>query len=343
MDKLAIVIIPAYNPTNDILPLIKELSKSMEIICINDGSKKECESIFAEIKSMEKVHLLQHAVNMGKGRALKTGFDYALNEFPGADMVVTVDADGQHKIEDIVKICDAYNASNEVILGKRDFESEEIPLRSRFGNKMTKIVFSYLCGIKLSDTQTGLRVYPLQILPELLKVSGDRYEYETNVLLWCHDNDIQFREITIQTVYENGNAQSHFNPIKDSLKIYGVILKYIGSSLLAVFVDNLVFMLLSEHISNYFVLTYIGRAFSATVNFSVNKKIVFKKQGNMGMQALRYIILLIFSGTLSALSVKCLVSKMDWALLPTKLLVETILFFFNYYMQNKFVFGKGNK
>lgn len=277
---------------------------------------------------------------MGKGRALKTGFNYCLNTFPCAKIIVTVDADGQHKIEDVIRICDNYIATNEVLLGKRNFNNAEIPMRSWFGNCLTKIVFNYLCGIKLSDTQTGLRVYPLNILPELLKVTGERYEYETNVLLYCHDNNIKLREVSIQTVYENNNESSHFNPLKDSIRIYGVIIRYIASSFLAVVVDNLVFILLSSHISNYYVLTYIGRACTAITNFSINRKIVFKEPGNLTLQVLRYTLLLLLSGTVSALTVTGLVLKMNWKLLPAKLFIESMLFFFNFYVQRSFVFRK---
>lgn len=341
MNGSVIAIIPAYNPTENILELIDRLSKSMEIVCIDDGSNEECKPLFARIQAMDKVHLLKHPVNKGKGRALKTAFQFCLDELSRAEMVVTVDADGQHKIEDVMKICDEYRATHEMILGKRDFAGEEIPLRSRIGNGLTQMVFHYLCGIKLSDTQTGLRVYPISILPELLEVGGERYEYETNILLYCHDNDIPFREVPIQTIYENGNESSHFNPITDSLRVYGVILKYLASSLLAVLVDNLIFLLLSGSVSNYYVLTYLGRACAAVTNFSINKRIVFKKRGGLGAQILKYVALLGISGTLSATAVAWLVEKCSWSLLPSKLLVEGVLFFFNYYMQKKFVFRKG--
>ncbi|MCM1559153.1 MAG: bifunctional glycosyltransferase family 2/GtrA family protein [Butyrivibrio sp.] len=345
----SVVVIPALNPTEKLEEYVEELitARFKRIVVVDDGSDMEYRPIFSKIERRSECAVLQHAVNLGKGRALKTAFNYILNEIPEAGCVITVDADGQHRLPDIEKVGNAYEGERQLILGSRQFsrdsDGKKIPLRSKFGNQITKVVFNFLCGINISDTQTGLRVYPRKILPDLMEVAGERYEYETNVLLYCHDSNIRFQEVPIQTVYENNNETSHFHPIRDSLKIYGVIIKYIASSFLAVLVDNLTFLLLSGHITNYYALTYVGRACAAIINFSINKKIVFKKKGNLVIQALRYLLLLTISGTISAVSVTWLVYKWGWKLLPAKLFVELILFFFNFYAQNKFVFKKEEK
>lgn len=343
----SVVVIPALNPTEKLKEYVEELIAAgfKQIIVVDDGSDAEYWPVFREIDLRSECVVLKHAVNLGKGRALKTAFNYILNEIPEAECAITVDADGQHRLPDIEKVGNAYEGGRQLILGSREFSRDsngrKIPLRSKLGNQITKMVFNFLCGINISDTQTGLRVYPCEILPDLMEVAGERYDYETNCLLWCHDNNVIFKEITIETIYEDNNKSSHFNPLKDSLRIYGIIFKYICSSGLAVLVDYSVFFLLSGFTENYYLLTYSGRACSAIINFSVNQKVVFKNNGNIRLQALKYIILLLCSGTLSAVALSWLVGVHKWNLLCAKVVVETILFFANFYIQKKFIFIKG--
>ena len=227
--KTCIIIIPAYKPSIKLKKLIQNLQQEWvsKIICIDDGSGKEFAEIFYEIERIGNVCVLKHAINMGKGRALKTAFNYIMNELPDNDMVITVDADGQHTLEAIDKVYHAFCGNNHMILGKREFTNinskKKIPFRSRFGNNLTRWVFNFLCNVNVSDTQTGLRAIPMTILPYLMEVPGERYEYETNCLLWCKDNSIELNEVEIETIYENNNESSHFNPLGDSLKIYKVI------------------------------------------------------------------------------------------------------------------------
>lgn len=280
-----VIIIPAYRPTTLLKELVCELQVNWvsKIICVDDGSGMEYANIFSSVAAMDKVSLLKHAVNLGKGRALKSAFNYVLNEFPEENMVITVDADGQHTIQSIKKVYDAFSASKRsLILGCRTFlndgQKNKIPLRSRFGNIMTKLVFNFLCNIDISDTQTGLRGIPVSLLPNLLTVSGDRYEYETNCLLWCKDHLVELDEVEIETIYENNNESSHFNPLRDSLKIYLTIFKYMCSSMLSVIIDYVIFFLLTAYTGNIFILTYSGRVCAAFINFILNKKVVFKTE-----------------------------------------------------------------
>lgn len=341
-----IIIIPAYNPTSVLLDLVNDLQKIgiQNIICVNDGSTIT-ENIFEilEKRMTCEGHLLKHAVNLGKGTALKTAFNYVLNYLPDSPAVITMDADGQHTVKSVETIIGAYTGSREIVLGSRTMSSSstKIPLRSKVGNIMTKWVFRYLCNIDIRDTQTGLRLYPVEILPEMLMVKGERYEYETNCLLYCKDNNIRLKEVEIETIYENGNQTSHFNPLRDSIKIYSVILRYMCSSFLSVFIDYIVFFGISNYVESIFLMTYMGRVCSAIINFLVNRKVVFKKNGNLMLQAVKYIVLLLISGTASAFLVQCgnLLLGKDY-LIITKIFIELVLFFFNFYVQKNFVFTK---
>ncbi|MCM1174269.1 MAG: bifunctional glycosyltransferase family 2/GtrA family protein [Blautia sp.] len=340
-----VIVIPVYQPTMKLRELIEDLRFEWitKIVCVNDGSDAEYDGVFDQIGIMDKVCVLRHAVNMGKGRALKTAFNYILSEFPNQKMVITVDADGQHTTAAVEKVHDAFREEDNIILGKREFTNieskREIPFRSRFGNRLTRLVFNFLCNINISDTQTGLRVLPMAVLPGLIRVPGEKYEYETNCLLWCKDHSIGIKEVEIETIYEKNNESSHFNPLQDSIRIYIVIFKYMCSSILSVLIDYTVFFVLAGYSGNVFLLTYLGRICASAVNFLVNRKLVFGAKGKIAMQAVKYFLLVFLSGTLSAVAV-LKIQLIIKNLYISKVLVEMIIFFFNFYIQKNIVFVK---
>lgn len=217
-----IILIPAYNPNYELYKIINKLYKNKysKIVVINDGSKKI--EIFNKIKN--KAIVINHEINKGKGIALKTGIEYCLKNFPNTAGIITVDADGQHLIEDINKIYEKlkYN-NNGIILGSRNFKGKEIPIRNKIGNILFRNILEIKTKIKLQDTQTGLRGIPIQYLKEFKNIKGEHYEYETNMLLYCIKNDIKVSEININNVYINKNKSSCYKPIKDSIKIMLVL------------------------------------------------------------------------------------------------------------------------
>ncbi len=340
-----VIVIPAYNPGEILLEMVDKIINALpeaDIVLIDDGSEQQYKGVFEKLAHKERVFIVTHAVNQGKGKALKTGFEFVLQHFADKKAVITADADGQHSLNAICTMANNFYGDGTLILGRRNFANKndvDIPLRSKLGNRMTQWVFNHLCGIKISDTQTGLRLIPAALLPQFLKLKGARYEYETNCLLWCKENGIEIKEIDIDTIYENGNESSHFNPLADSLKIYSIILKYVCSSLLSTIIDYIVFFGLSNFVENVFILTYAGRGASIAVNFLVNKKVVFKSNGDSIWQAVKYIILVIISGTLSSVGVYFL-TQCGLALVLSKVIMETTLFFFNFICQKNLVFIK---
>lgn len=345
-ERRVVVIIPALNPGNSLLKLIEDLIQYgfKRIIVINDGST-EGNKIFEELEKYGTVIILTHHENLGKGRALKTGFNYCLNNYSEYRGVITVDADGQHQICDIVKCAESLEQNylkDLMILGSRRFAAQEVPFRSRFGNICTRYVLRYLCNIKVSDSQTGLRAISMHMLGELLKVTGEGYEYETNVLLQVTDK-AQIIEIPIMTIYEDNNSTSHFNPVLDSLRIYFVIMKYSLASLVAVVLDNLTFIVLSTYTANIYLMTYAGRIISAIFNFMLNKILVFKKKGNARQEVIRYLLLLLLSGSISAFLVSILYRIIHINVIVLKIMVEFILYFFNFWFQKNFVFKENGK
>ena len=228
------VLIPAWQPEARLLELVMELSHRGVgvIVVVDDGSGSGYQALFDKLATLKRVELLRHAVNRGKGRALKTGFDHLLNADPEIRGVVTADADGQHAAEDIERVARALLKSDGVpVLGVRGFE-QDVPLRNRVGNQLTRHLFSLSTGARLAETQTGLRGLPRAVLPQLLSLAGERYEYEMTMLAHlCRAGQIPV-QVPIATIYLDNNRGSHFNPIWDSLRIYRVLLRTALSSLL---------------------------------------------------------------------------------------------------------------
>lgn len=304
------VIIPAYNPDDKLLATINELNSLgvSDIILVNDGSKKECNDIFSQAKKHSIVTYLEHEVNRGKGAALKTAFSYIINNRPYSVGCITADADGQHRAEDIIACAEEMlkNTSN-IILGVRDFSLPNIPARSRSGNKITSLVFKVFVGLKISDTQTGLRAIPFKYLPEMLNIFGDRYEYETNMLLEMKKKKIPFSEKIIETVYIEDNKSSHFNPIRDSWKIYKLILahffKYTVGAILSLIIEQLIqsglywfFIKTLDKITSEVFAFLPARIISSVFNFIFNKKVVFNDRSSCGRSLVRYYALWLCQG-----------------------------------------------
>ena len=295
------VVLPSLDPDEKLKAVIDGLLEYgfTDIILVNDGSKPENLHYFEEAAQHPEVHLLTHAINRGKGAALKTAFTWFLENRPEQLGVVTVDGDNQHHPED-TKACALHMAEHELLtLGVRDFSLPHVPERSRKGNRITSAVFKIFCGMEISDTQTGLRAIPRKDLKILNEVKGDRFEYETNMLLALKENRIPFDEVKIRTVYIEENKSSHFRVFRDSWRIYKLILghflKYTFSSVLSAVVDvamvSLITMICNDFLTGLALTaaaTVGARVVSMLVNFYLNKKIVFHSQASTGKAFLRY-------------------------------------------------------
>jgi glycosyltransferase involved in cell wall biosynthesis len=223
------VVIPAFQPSFALVEVVRALSEKSvpAIVVIDDGSGRAYNSVFGRIASLPGVYLQRHERNCGKGAALKTGIRFARESFPFLVGIVTADADGQHHPDDIEHVM-AMQAANSgsLVLGVRVFD-QAVPLRSRIGNVLTRDVVRWLLGRYLSDTQTGLRGIPGDLLARLLQLDSNAYEFELEMLLAAHRLRFPILEVPIRTIYENGNSCSHFRPIADSAKI-GLILVRFG-------------------------------------------------------------------------------------------------------------------
>lgn len=346
------IVIPAYEPDDALVQLCEHLKGQglNDILIVDDGSGNGYTHIFEKVSKEFGCEVLKHAVNMGKGRALKNAFNYLLNLDEDIIGCVTCDSDGQHSVSDIKKCIDMLiKHPNSFILGCRDFLQDNVPFKSRHGNLITRNICKYLCGIDVSDTQTGLRGISRAFMEDLLNVSGERFEFETNMLIAAKDK-YEFLEVKIETIYDSKeDHKTHFDPIKDSIKIYkifGIIFfKYIISSLSSSIIDILLFSVLCSSLiiwdENWYIIvaTIIARIVSSIYNYLVNHKVVFKSNKKLHTSAGKYFALVIVQMILSALLVT--VGVKGIVFVPEaiiKVIVDTGLFFLSYYIQRKYIF-----
>ena len=219
------VLLPVYNPDEKFLHLVEELYKrGFKVVACNDGSKESCDEYFRRAKSFADV--IGYKDNKGKGYALKRGFEYIGNNLcDEVDYIVTADSDGQHAIEDIERVAKLTKKTDGIVLGMRDL-SEKIPIKSRIGNDMSKFVYTIVTGVYLRDNQSGLRGFPVRLCQWLQDITGNKHEYELNVLVTAHKEGMKVTGIDIKTIYENNNKNTHFKPIKDTFRIQRSLWSY---------------------------------------------------------------------------------------------------------------------
>lgn len=335
-----VALIPAYKPSTYLPELLKELaSHGFENVLVDDGSGTEYEHIFFESNRYAKV--LYHAQNAGKGAALKTGLAYIATHFPKDAVVVTVDADGQHKTNDALAICKlAEIHPKTLVLGSRKMNAD-VPLRSKVGNTITRFVYRFSTGLKVYDTQTGLRAIRADMIPELLTISGNRYEYEMNVLLQFARNRISILEHKIETVYLDKNASSHFDAVKDSVRIYKEILKFSASSFAGFLVDYAAYSLLLLTGCGLTLSNVIARVISASVNFTLNRKLVFRSKESLLKSAVKYACLAVCILAGNTLVLNLLVNTCDMHQLLAKIITEIAFYILSWLAQRLVVFKGG--
>jgi len=336
-----VALIPAYRPDGRFPELVATLAARPElggILVVDDGSGPDFAGIFAQAAGIPGVRLVRHAVNRGKGAALKSGFNEFLLRFPESPGVVTADADHQHRVEDVARVAATLAARPEaVVLGCRDFGGD-VPWRSRLGNRLTRALLRWVEGLSVSDTQTGLRGLPRDFLPVLLRIPAERYEFELEMLLACRRTGRALAEVPIATVYQDGNRASHFNPVLDSMRIYFVLFRYVIVSLLTALVDNAMFAAVFLVRPDIMAAMIGGRLVACLFNFCMNRTTVFYSRNPLGSSMIRYLGLVFFSGTIGYFLI-------DWAVraglagaIPAKITVESLLFIFNFAVQRVFVF-----
>ena len=371
--KKRIALIPAYKPNIQLLEFVKGIEENgMDCLIVNDGSGEEYLSLFHKIERETEARVLSFPENRGKGDALKAGLEYLQTENVGLQgdfTIITLDADGQHLLKDALNLLSvAEEKKDTLILGSRT-QSKDSPLRSRIGNGITKEVFNLCTGVEVKDTQTGMRAFSGKMIPEMLDIPGERYEYEMNVLLFLAKEGVLMEEVPIETVYINDNAESHFDTVKDSYRIYKQILKFSASSLLSFLADFLLYSFFFLITGGLFVSNFLARVISLHLNFFLNKTMVFsgeedieeskkrientkvQKGTKWNLSALKsfkkeeyfsYIGLAAFIFIINSFILSGIVGSLGMNPYLAKILTEGLLFCLSYFVQKKWIFEKKN-
>ncbi|MCH5276393.1 MAG: bifunctional glycosyltransferase family 2/GtrA family protein [Desulfovibrionaceae bacterium] len=335
-----VALIPAYKPEPAILDTARALLASRRIahvVVVNDGSGAEYDPFFRELTDMGAT-VLRHPANLGKGMALRTGLKHIARAFPRSVGVVTLDADGQHLVKDVLATAARLLENpRALILGCRSF-GQNTPLRSRMGNITTRLVMRVLAGLNISDTQTGLRGIPLFLVPKLLRLRTTGYDFELDMLILAKKERIPVAEVPIDTVYIDGNRSSHFHPLLDSMKIYLVFLRYNLSSLLTAGVDYAVFMTCTMLGLTLAPSMALGRGCSWAVNYGINRSFVFPS--DKGWQSLMpYLLFEISMAMLAYIGIDFLHRTLSLPVYGAKVLVESSLYLLTFTVQREIVFG----
>lgn len=338
-----VLIIPAYNPDERLIQLLDEHKihyGEQQCIIVNDGSNPQTAIIFQQLQNQGYI-VLHHDYNQGKGAALKTAMNYYLANFadstPG---VITADADGQHSVQDIIRISDKFHdAPDKLYLGVRQIARGDIPLRSRFGNVLTKFLFNFLTRSRLKDTQTGLRAIPISLIKTLVRTSTTRYEFEFEMFFVAKKQHVQIEQLPIETIYIDNNKSSHFNPVVDSLRIYFIFLRFCSVAIFSFLLDFSLFSLFYL-ICDKVGLAVIGaRVISAPVNFILNRNISFKSQKKILFSAVQYFVLVAIMG-ISSFYVMNLIHFVGVNIYFSKITAELLIFLANFLIQYVVIFTK---
>ena len=361
MRKRTIALIPAYEPDAKITDLTKELkNRGFDIVIVDDGSGPDYAELFESLS--QDAAVLTHRENRGKGAALKTGLSY-INKYmaytesvltgagtetvSGRDaVIVTADADGQHLPEDIERVAEIAAARpSALVLGSRALAGD-IPARSRFGNTVTRHVYSAATGVKVHDTQTGLRAFHRSMIPRLLEIEGERYEYEINMLMQLASEGVPIIEERIETVYEDNNSGSHFRTFRDSFRVYKEILKFSASSLISFAIDYCMYAALlaltgAAGLANGLIISNIGaRLVSGAANYTLNRRLVFRSRTGFAKSAAQYILLAAFILAGNTIVLTTLAGTLGINSLLAKLITESIFFVISWTVQKYVIFFK---
>lgn len=337
-------LIPAFQPSGRLIELVEVLSKRADgpIVVVNDGSSADGAPIFARLRQIPNVAVLEHAINLGKGAAIKHGINHLLVTYPDIKGIVTADADGQHAVDDILRVAEALRRNPKVlVLGAREF-GPQTPLRSKFGNSISKVVYRFLLGLKLQDTQTGLRGLPVDLARHSLAIRSNRYEFEIEQLALSASLGVPIEEVPIRTIYENNNASSHFDPFLDSARIYFVVIRYALSSVATSVVDLIAFAVLISTLPNVLAANLGSRALALGVQFALLKSFVFRAHGGF-VRFLLFVAYVMAMGMLSAGLQIQLAQLTGLGVVASKLIVEIVIFIFNFLFLRDVLFARGSQ
>ncbi len=339
------VLIPAYQPGDSLIGVVCDLIKLgvQAIIVVNDGSGPEFDARFRTIAELPGVIVVHHAVNLGKGAALKTGMNCALVHFPQCLGVVTADADGQHQPADILRVSERLGEDRDtLVMGVRTFD-RRVPWKSRIGNKFTRALVRLTVGQNLSDSQTGLRGIPSAMIAHLLRVPTSGYEFELDMLMASKHQGCRIAQVPIRTIYVDNNRSSHFRPVLDSMRIYVLLLRFSVLSLVTAALDNVIFVFAYSATGSIGQSQIIGRFVAMIFNYLGARSVVFQSRQRHANVFPKYALLVVSNGLLSYALIQLLHARAGFSTISAKLMAEALLFMANFAVQRDFVFTRARQ
>jgi glycosyltransferase involved in cell wall biosynthesis len=213
--KKICVLIPTYNNGKTLKRVIDGvLDYTRDLIVVNDGSTDSTREILAQYPQIQVIHLPE---NRGKGNGLKTGFRKATEL--GYHYAITIDSDGQHYPDDIPVFVEAllFEKEDVLLIGNRNMAQDGIPKKSSFGNRFSNFWFWFETGIKLEDTQSGYRLYPLHKIPK--KYFTPKFEFEIEIIVRTAWRHVPVKNVPVKVLYDPAERVSHFRPFKDFTRI----------------------------------------------------------------------------------------------------------------------------
>ncbi len=347
---MIVLLIPAYQPGSAVVDVVEKVFELQSqsavfswVVVVDDGSGPAFAATFARLRELRNVVVVTHAINLGKGAALRTGFNHIFVQWPETLGCVTADADGQHLAEDILRIgVSLLETPDALVLGVRQF-GKGVPLRSLFGNFISNQVFRFLIGKSVGDTQTGLRGWPRRLCLRSLHVPLNGYDFELANLVTAARDEV--RQVGIQTVYLPGNPSSHFNPLRDSMRIYFVFVRYCGAALSVSLIDSLFFYWVFSATGKLIWAQIAGRSVAAIVAFLLARNVVFRSDTTIPVALVKYLSLVGAMGVICYFLMQFFQQSLDVPILAAKLLSEGLLFLGNFSIQRDFIFSRrqGNK
>lgn len=349
LQEKPLILIPAYNPDQDLITLVDGLINMGfdKILIVDDGSEQASQWVFDKLLDYPYCIIYKHEKNKGKGAAVKTGLAHFIGDFPDYDLLITTNADGYHSLEAIESVTlSAMKNTDSLVLGVKDFSKINLPLHNRLGKWISEKMIYFFLPQDILDIQTGLRGISRKFASTFMALAGESSDYETNMVLQCQQSEIPIKQVPIKTPFFKKKKGENFHPVLEALKMYWQFIKYIIVALLTTIIDVTTFMLfvalfIDASPNNYILYaTVVSRIISLLFNYILNHKTVFHPYSGTLQTFLKYALICAVNILASAYLVKAiyLLTNMHMNLALIKILVSFLLFFFNYYLQKKWVF-----
>ncbi len=335
-------VVPAYNPGKIIVDVIESARRHADaVVIVDDGCDAGNRVYLERCSRYAGVSLLTHAKNCGKGFALMTGIGRCLDRMQAGDYILTMDSDGQHDPEDIVKFRALLSERPDVrfVIGER-LDTRAMPVKSRIGNSLASAVFRLQTGVSVQDTQTGMRLFCKPFAQRVYdEVRPGRYEMEMDMLILAAHSLARIDSVEIRTIYIDGNDGTKFQALADSWRILARLVRYTLVSIASFLIDYLLFVLLSSVAGvPYLMANVAARAVSAVSNFTGHKVFSFRSPGRTLPKAGRYLVAVALALSMASVLLYVAVEYLAIVSLIAKPLVDVLVFLVNFALLNRLVF-----